>query len=79
VFHDKSKHIDIRYHFIRDCVQKGAVRLEYVQTDEQVADIFTKGFLKGPEGLSFWGQGKFVKFREKLGIVQNPFLAKREC
>ena len=32
VFHDKSKHIEIKYHFIRDMVQKGAVKLKYVPT-----------------------------------------------
>ena len=32
VFHDKSKHIEIKYHFIRDIVQKGAVNLKYVPT-----------------------------------------------
>ena len=30
VFHDWSKHIDIRYHFLRDCVQRGTIRLEYI-------------------------------------------------
>ena len=44
VFHDRSKHIDIRYHFLGDCVQRGTIRLEYIQTDEQVADTFTKHF-----------------------------------
>eukprot|EP00253_Pinus_taeda_P024614 PITA_24614 len=34
VFHDRSKHIGIKYHFIRDYVQKGAVKLEYIPTDE---------------------------------------------
>ena len=34
VFHDGSKHIDIRYHFLRDCVWRGTIRLEYIQTDE---------------------------------------------
>ena len=34
VFHDKSKHIDIRYHFICDMVQKGAVELQYISTDD---------------------------------------------
>ena len=34
VFHDQSKHIDIRYHFIRDMVQRGAVRLDHIGTDE---------------------------------------------
>jgi hypothetical protein len=69
VFHDRSKHIEIRYHFIRDCVQKGTVKLQYVPTGEQIADILTKPLVKG----------KFVFFRDKLGVVQNTFLAKREC
>ena len=34
VFHDKSKHIEIRYHFIRDYVQKRVVKLKYISTDE---------------------------------------------
>jgi hypothetical protein len=34
VFHDRLKHIEIRYHYIRDMVQKGAMRLQYVPTDE---------------------------------------------
>ena len=45
MFHDRSKHIDIRYHFLRDCVQRGTIQLEYIQTDEQVAAIFTKDFV----------------------------------
>jgi hypothetical protein len=69
VFHDRSKHIEIRYHFIQDRIQKGVVKLQYISTDEQVADILTKPLVKG----------KFVFFRDKLGVVQNTFLAKREC
>jgi len=42
VFHDRTKHIDIRYHYIRDMVQRGAIRLHHIGTDEQVADILTK-------------------------------------
>jgi hypothetical protein len=42
VFHDRLKHIEIRYHFIRDWVQRGTVQLQYVSTDDQVADILTK-------------------------------------
>ena len=42
VFHDKSKYIEIRYFYIRDMVQKGAIKLQYVSTDEQVADVLTK-------------------------------------
>eukprot|EP00253_Pinus_taeda_P023383 PITA_23383 len=69
VFHDRSKHIGIRYHFIRDYVQKGAVKLEYISTDEQVADILTKALPRG----------KHVYFRDKMGVVRNTFPGKREC
>ena len=69
VFHDKSKHIEIRYHFIQDYVQRGAVTLQYISTDEQVADVQMRSL----------GRGKFVFFRDKLGVVQNTFLGKREC
>jgi hypothetical protein len=34
VFHDRSKHIEIKYHFIRDMVQKGAVKLQYISIDD---------------------------------------------
>ncbi|GJZ23446.1 hypothetical protein Tco_0560905 [Tanacetum coccineum] len=42
VQHSRSKHIDIRYHFIREKVDKGVVELYFVTTDYQLADIFTK-------------------------------------
>ena len=42
VFHDRSKHIEMRYHYLRDMVQKGTICLQYVPTEEQIADIFTK-------------------------------------
>jgi hypothetical protein len=69
VFHDRSKHIEIRYHFIRNWVQRGASQLQYVSTDDQVADILTKALPRG----------KHVYFRDKMGLVRNTFLGKREC
>nr|GEW65119.1 hypothetical protein [Tanacetum cinerariifolium] len=42
VQHSRSKHIDIRHHFIRDQVERGVVELYFVSTDYQFADIFTK-------------------------------------
>ena len=42
VFHDKSKHIEIRYFYITDMVEKGAIKLHYVSTNEQVSDVLTK-------------------------------------
>ena len=43
VFHERSKHIDIRYHFIRECVEEGKIDIDYVQTNDQLADTLTKG------------------------------------
>lgn len=42
VFHDRSKHIDTRYHYIRECITRKDVQVEYVKSKDQVADIFTK-------------------------------------
>ena len=60
VFHDKSKHIEIKYHYIRDMVQRGVVKLQYVATDELIADVLTKPLARV----------KFDYFREKLGVLQ---------
>nr|GFA34792.1 retrovirus-related Pol polyprotein from transposon TNT 1-94 [Tanacetum cinerariifolium] len=40
--HSRSKHINIRHHFIREQVERGVVELYFVTTDYQLADIFTK-------------------------------------
>jgi len=61
VFHDRSKHIDTRYHYIRECVTKMDVQLEYVKTNDQVADIFTKP-LKRED---------FIKMRNLLGVTKS--------
>ena len=41
-FHARTKHIDIRYHFIRYVIEEGKIRLTYCPTEEMTADIFTK-------------------------------------
>jgi hypothetical protein len=68
VFHDRSKHIEIRYHYIHDMVQRGAIKLKYVSTDEQVADVLTKPL----------SRVKFEHFRDKLGIVRKDLPRKGE-
>ena len=42
VHHSRAKHIEIRHHFIRDHVVNGNVNAEFVSTENQLADIFTK-------------------------------------
>ena len=58
IFHDKSKHIEIKYHFIWDMVQKGAIKPKYLPTEEQVADVLTKPLT----------HVKFEYFRDKLSL-----------
>ena len=69
VFHDKSKHIEIKYHYIRDMVQRKAIHVQYLPTHEQIADIFTKLLAKT----------KFEYFHERLGMVKITSLVEREC
>lgn len=47
VFHKRTKHIDIKYHFVRERVASGEIELRYVATEHQLADLLTKG-LAGP-------------------------------
>ncbi|GJY10038.1 hypothetical protein Tco_0378223 [Tanacetum coccineum] len=44
VQHSRAKHIDVRYHFIKEQVENGIVELYFVRTEYQLADIFTKPF-----------------------------------
>ena len=46
VMHAKTKHIEIKYHFLREKVANNEVKLDYVSTKEQLADIFTKPLSK---------------------------------
>ena len=60
MFHDNSKNIKIKHHYIRDMVQRGAVKLYCVTMDEQIADVFTNPLARV----------RFEYFREKLGVLQ---------
>ena len=59
VMHSKTKHISIKYHFVRELVQDKEIRLEYVHTKEQIANIFTKTLPKDA----------FLYLRGKLGVI----------
>jgi hypothetical protein len=60
VFHDRSKHINVKYHFIRGCVKEGRVNIEPINTKLQLADILTKAL----------GRDQFLLLRSKLGLVE---------
>ena len=46
VFHQKSKHINRRYHFIREALQQNVIDIMYCKSEDQLADIFTKALPK---------------------------------
>ncbi|CAL0307911.1 unnamed protein product [Lupinus luteus] len=65
VLHSRTKHIEIRHHFLRDHVQKGDCVLEFVETSKQLADIFTKPLPRET----------FYVLRRELGIIDEQYLA----
>lgn len=68
MFHDRTKHVEIPYHYVRDMMEMNIVQLRYVSTDERTADILTKPL----SGI------KFAYFRGRLGMVENVALAEIE-
>nr|GEU42902.1 ribonuclease H-like domain, reverse transcriptase, RNA-dependent DNA polymerase [Tanacetum cinerariifolium] len=58
VFHGRSRHIDIRYHFIRECIENGHINIEHISSELQRADILTKALLR----LTF------LTMRQMLGV-----------
>ena len=58
LLHDHVKHIDIKHHFLRECVQSQEITLSYINTHDNIADIFTKAL----------DTRKFTHFHKFLGI-----------
>ena len=58
VFHQKTRHINRRYHFIREALQEEVINMKFCKSEEQLADIFTKALPKD----------RFSQLRLKLGV-----------
>ena len=43
IFHQRSKHIDIKYHYVRDALRNEDLRIEHISTTDMAADVLTKG------------------------------------
>jgi hypothetical protein len=59
--HNHTKHIDIRYHFLRDHQERGDIEIAYVSTYNQLADIFTKPL----------DEKTFSKLRNELNVLDS--------
>jgi hypothetical protein len=66
VFHERSKHIETRFHFIRECIEKNKINLVYTATDTQLADILTKAL----------GRVRFLELCARIGILKQTDHAK---
>ena len=64
VFHDRNKHIDTRFHYLRDCITNKEVEVKYMKTQDQVANIFTKP-------LKY---DVFIKMRDILRVMKKSSL-----
>jgi hypothetical protein len=60
VHHDRSKHIDTRFHLIREYAQNGQIEVSFIRTDEQLGDVLTKPLCKN----------KFLKLCTKIGLQE---------
>ena len=67
VQHGRTKHINVKFHAIRQAEKEGEVELVHCKSEHQLADIMTKAL----------GAGKFEFFRIKLGVFSKKF--KEEC
>ncbi|KAL8153808.1 hypothetical protein V2J09_011568 [Rumex salicifolius] len=61
VFHSRMKHIALAFHFVREQVQKGLLRVSYISTNDQLADVLTKPLFRS----------KFNELCSKLGLSQR--------
>ena len=61
VFHARTKHVEVHYHFIREKVLKEEINMQQIKTDDQVADLFIEGL----------NTGKHESFRCQLNMVQQ--------
>jgi hypothetical protein len=60
VLHDRSKHNEMRYHYIRECAERGLIKVDFVRTKDQLGYIFTKSL----------SRVKFEELWPRIGVQQ---------
>jgi hypothetical protein len=59
VFHGQSKHIEVKYHLVREFAKNGRIKVEFIRSKKQLGDILTKPL----------GRVKFLKIHSKIGLI----------
>ena len=65
MFHERSKHINVRYHFIRECLDNRSVSADFIGTKDQLADLLTKALRRV----------RFHELRARTVMVEIKFKA----
>ncbi|XP_062230189.1 secreted RxLR effector protein 161-like [Phragmites australis] len=60
VHHDRTKHIDVKYHYVRECADRGLIDVQFIGTAEQLGDVLTKAL----------GRLKYEELRSKIGLTK---------
>ena len=60
VHHDRTKHIDVKYHYVRECAEGGLIDVQFIGTAEQLGDILTKAL----------GRLKYEELKSKIGLTK---------
>jgi hypothetical protein len=69
VFHARTKHIEVDYHFVREKVLNKDILLKFISTQDQVVDLFTKGL----------SSAKFLLLKSKWLVVPIPINLRGGC
>jgi hypothetical protein len=59
VLHGQSKHIEVKYHLVRESTKNGRVKVDFIRSEEQLGDILTKTL----------GRVKFLELRTKISLI----------
>jgi hypothetical protein len=59
VLHGQSKHIEVKYHLVRESAKNGRIKVEFIRSEEQLGDILTKPL----------GRLKFLELHTKIGLI----------
>lgn len=77
VFHQRSKHIDIKYHYVQDTLRNGDLKIKHISTTDMIADVLTKGLPKKKHTDCINKTGMLPCVAKKVGTIREGVLEPR--